>query len=95
MCIRESAASANRRPVVGPVPCARLIIPRGRDPFRVVGSIEVEFVGFSRAEGVLSVRLSGKRRSQQRKILMIDELTGSTRWTDKAHPSFDPLLMRV
>jgi hypothetical protein len=59
VCIRESAASAKRRPVVGPVPCARLIIPRGRDPFRVVGSVEVEFLGFSREEDVLSVRVSG------------------------------------
>ena len=73
--ILESAASAKRRPAVGPVPCVRLIIPRGRDPFSVVGSVAVEFVGFGFQGNLLLVLVKGRRRSQQRKILMICELT--------------------
>lgn len=56
------------RPDVGPVPCVRLMIPRGRDPFSVVGSIEVEVVGAIFVGDVLLV--SGSRRSQQRNMLM-------------------------
>jgi len=72
--IRESAASAKRRPVVGPVPCVRLIIPRGRDPLMVVGSMVVELVGFGSEEDLLEVLVKGTRRSQQRKIPSFDPL---------------------
>lgn len=43
-------------------------MPRGRDPFEVVGSIEVEMVGVVLA-GDLSL-VKGSRRSQQRNILI-------------------------
>ena len=52
-------------------------MPRGRDPFSVVGSVAVEFVGlnFGLQEDLLLVLVKGRRRSQQRKMLMICELT--------------------
>ena len=81
--------------MVGPVPCARLVMPRGRDPLMVVGSMVVELVGFCFEEDLLVECVKGTRRSQQRKILTIDELTVTIRELDETYPSFDPLLMRL
>jgi hypothetical protein len=64
-------------------------MPRGRDPFKVVGSMEVELVGFSLVEDLLLVWVRGRRRSQERKILMKDGFTGIThdKWMRLTHRS--------
>jgi len=54
--------------VVGPVPCARLVMPRGRDPLMVVGSMVVELVGFCFEEDLLVSQFERSMRHTHRSI---------------------------
>ena len=74
-CTRASVPSAKSRPAVGPLPAARVVMPRSRRvPLYVVGSAGEEETGYGRA-GLVGLREAvGRRTSQSFRILWVVEL---------------------